>query len=257
MQFLVWKIVGIDFNFGLQSINFRPKVQLNNHKISFGNTIIPNDSFQRTSVEKFFDENYIKTSISQNQEIKNILNKHNIPLKLNMEELKDIQSHHCKDTQEIASGIVKNLPPALKQNANIRYIKDAAILHDFGKVLIPAQILNKKGSLTPQEHEIMDLHTTLGYELLKNSGIDNEILNLVKNHHKDGFTTNINQKILNIADKYSALTENRVYKTAYTPKQALTILLKEVQQGNIDPVIFNALVKSVSDTSANNKLHTS
>ena len=222
MQFLVWKIVGIDFNFGLQSINFRPKVQLNNHKISFGNTIIPNDSFQRTSVEKFFDENYIKTSISQNQEIKNILNKHNIPLKLNMEELKDIQSHHCKDTQEIASGIVKNLPPALKQNANIRYIKDAAILHDFGKVLIPAQILN-----------------------------------LVKNHHKDGFTTNINQKILNIADKYSALTENRVYKTAYTPKQALTILLKEVQQGNIDPVIFNALVKSVSDTSANNKLHTS
>lgn len=254
----MWQIVGIDFNFGLQSINFRPKVQVNNHnKIYFGNTTLPNDSFQNTSVEKYFDENYIKKSIAQNQEIKNILNKHNIPLNLNMEELKNLQNHHCKDTQEIAAEIAKNLPQSLKQNVNIKYIKDAATLHDIGKVLIPVQILNKKGSLTPQEHKIMDLHSILGYEILKNSGIDNEILNLVKNHHKDEFTTNINQKILNIADKYSALTERRIYKNAYTPKQALTILFKEVQQGNIDPVVFNALVKSVSELSANNKLHTS
>lgn len=246
--------MGIDFSPRLQNTSFRPGVQLNNSKIYFGN--IENDSFQKTSVEKFFDENYIKTSIAQNPEIKNILSNHNIPVNLNMQELKDLQLKHCKDTQNLVSEIVKNLPLSIKQRVNIKNLKDAALLHDFGKVLIPANILDKNGALTPDEHKIMALHTVLGYELLKNSGIDYDVLNLIKKHHTD-FTIDVNQKILNIADKYSALTEERVYKSAYTPKQALTILSKEVHDGNIDPVIFNALVKTVSEMSQKNRVNIS
>jgi HD-GYP domain-containing protein (c-di-GMP phosphodiesterase class II) len=48
-----------------------------------------------------------------------------------------------------------------------------------------------------------------------------------------------------LADKYSALTEKRVYKDAMTPKQALTVIYSEVKDGKIERPIFNALVKSV------------
>ena len=53
---------------------------------------------------------------------------------------------------------------------------------------------------------------------------------------------------------YSALTEKRVYKDAYTPQQALTILYKDVQNGNIDSQVYYALVKSVSESDVKNNV---
>ena len=55
----------------------------------------------------------------------------------------------------------------------------------------------------------------------------------------------INLQILNLADKYSALTEKRVYKEAFSPQKALTIIYSDVKKGNIHPFLFNALVKAV------------
>ena len=56
------------------------------------------------------------------------------------------------------------------------------MLHDYGKVLIPKEILNKKGALTPEEKQIMELHSEFGYELLKQQGVKEEVLNLIKYH---------------------------------------------------------------------------
>lgn len=177
-----------------------------------------------------------------------------MPVRLNMVELRDLMDNHSKDTMNIAVGIAANLPEALKQRVNMKDLKDGAMLHDFGKVLIPPQILNKNGPLTVEEHKIMDLHTELGYQLLKNSGISDEVLNLVRYHHdnfdgtdsvRKNFIPDINLQILNLADKYSALTEKRVYKEAYSPKKALTILYSDVKKGNVHPFLFQALVKSL------------
>ena len=140
-----------------------------------------------------------------------------------------------------------------KSQVNIKSLKEGALLHDFGKVLIPPEILNKNGRLTEEEHQIMRLHTEIGYQLLKNTITDNEVLSLVQNHHNNifnrHFVPDINVQILNIADKYSALTEERVYKKAYTPQQALTIIYKDVQNGKIHPFLYNALAKSILDKS--------
>lgn len=211
------------------------------------------DKFQLASPVRFFDENVIKDQIKYNPEIKNILNANKIPLKLNMTELKNLMTDHCADTQNTACAIVSNLPPALKQKINIKDLKDASMLHDFGKVLIPAEILNKKDRLTPEEHRIMDLHSELGYQLLKNTGVNNEVLNMVRYHHNNiqnsDFIPDINLQILNLADKYSALTEKRVYKEAYSPQKALTIIYADVKRGEVHPFLFNALVKAVNNNS--------
>lgn len=236
------------------SVGLNSNIQFNNFgsKIYFGQTL-EKDKFQSTSPLKLCNEQEIKKLIAQNPDIKNTLAKNKIPVKLNMQELKDLMDGHCKTTQEYAALVAKNLPEALKQQVNMKDLKDAAILHDFGKVLIPPEILNKSGALTAEEHKIMDLHSELGYELLKNTGLNDEVLKLIRYHHdnfdKNGaprsFIPDINLQILNIADKYSALTEKRVYKNALTPKQALTIIYSDVQKGQVHPFLFQALVKSI------------
>lgn len=238
--------VGLSSNIKLNSINKR---------IYFGHKQV-SDSFQSQSLTNLCNEDIIRKQIAQNPEIKNILSSNNMPVRLNMEELKSLMTGHSVDTQNTAAAIVANLPMALKQQVNIKNLKDAALLHDFGKVLIPTEILNKNGSLTPEEHKIMDLHTELGYQLLKNTNVNDEVLNLVRYHHNifeenssipKTYVPDINLQVLNLADKYAALTEKRVYKEAYSPQKALTIIYGDVKRGNIHPFLFNALVKAVNN----------
>jgi putative nucleotidyltransferase with HDIG domain len=244
-------------SFGIISTLPNTQVKLNKdygRTIFLGNTIGKKaDTFQNKSPLQLCDISAIKNLIASNPKIYQILAENKMPLRLNMEELQELFSGHCKDTQDVAVNIVKYLPQALKQNVDIKTLKEGALLHDFGKVLIPSEILNKNTKLTEDEYKIMNLHSELGYELLKNSGIDEEVLTLVKYHHNniDGsfgnktFIPDINLQVLNLADKYSALTEKRVYKQEFSPQKALTILYGDVKKGNIHPFLFNALVKSV------------
>lgn len=239
--------MGITFNPNRFGIGLTP-VQLNksSSSVNFGNCY--SDKFQNNSVDKFFNSATINYLIDSNPQVKKILNENKILLKLNMLDLFDLKFNHCAKTRDMAAQIAKNLPPSLQQMVDIKDLKDAAMLHDFGKVLIPTNILNKPTKLTPQEKKIMDLHSELGYELLKNSGVNEHVLNLVKYHHdiEKSPVADINFDILNLADKYCALLEKRAYKDKMSPRQALTILSKEVQSGEINPYIFNALVEAVS-----------
>lgn len=245
--------MGINFNPWRLLTGSVPQIQLNNrYSVPFGNNV-GKDSFQNNSVERFFDEKYIMAMIAQNSELKSILSKNKMPVKLNMNELTELKQGHCKDSAEICGKIYKVLPPALKSQVNIKDLKDGAMLHDFGKVLIPPEILNKHGKLTEDELKIMKLHSELGYQLLKNTGINDEVLSLVHNHHDNvnnkNFVPDINLQVLNLADRYSALTENRVYKKALTPQQALTIIHKDVEQGHVHPILYKALIEAVNNES--------
>lgn len=250
--------MGILFDPNKIFVGISQPIQLNkNSRTSFGN-LTKADSFQNNSVTRYFDENVIRNLIAQNPTLSMLLASNKIPVRLNMKELEELKNGHCKDTQEICAKIAKNLPPSLKSDVDMAVLKDGAMLHDIGKVLIPPEILNKQGVLTKEEHDIMDLHSEIGYQLLKNTGINPNILNLVRYHHSvqksKNYIPDINLEILNLADMYSALTEKRVYKDAYTPQQALTILYKDVQNGNIDSQVYYALVKSVSESDVKNNV---
>lgn len=245
------------FNPSQYVVGLNSNIKLNNfgNRIYFGQNQV-RDTFQNNSPQKLCNEFEIRKMISQNPDVRKILVTHKMPVRLNMVELKDLVDNHCKVTQNVAVDIANNLPTALKQQINTKDLKDGAMLHDFGKVLIPPEILNKNGPLTPEEHKIMNLHSELGYQLLKNSGYDNEVLSLVRYHHENfeetgnvhkNFVPDMNLQVINLADKYSALTEKRVYKDAYSPKQALTLIYGDVQKGYVHPFLFNALVKSVKE----------
>ena len=211
------------------------------------------DTFESKNPAKYTSEFMINKLAANNVQIQSILKNSGIPYKLNMEDLNKTLEGHCTDTRNIAEGIVHNLPFSLESKADLAAIKNAAYLHDIGKVFIPSEILNKNGKLTDAETNIVHKHAELGYELLKNTDIDRKTLSLIRNHHQDAkksgypfvsnnFNANLDLQILSTADKYSALTENRSYKEPMTREQALTIIRSEVRNGKINPLIFNALV---------------
>lgn len=163
---------------------------------------------------------------------------------------------HLTETRIIAAKIYSCLPDNLKSEINLSDLQQAAMLHDYGKVLVPKEILNKKGALTPKEKEIMELHSEFGYELLKQQGVNERVLNLIKYHHQkpDGkgypiidnnYEYGISTQVLAVADMYSALREDRSYHKARTKKEALEIIFQEAEKGAISKDVYKALETAV------------
>lgn len=205
--------------------------------------------------DKFANQNFIFNMVKSNPTILKLLKEHKIPLHVHMNTLTDLRGH-LSETRNLVLGIFSNLPNDLKTKVNVEATKKAAVLHDFGKCLIPKRITNNPHKLNKAEKELMDLHSVFGYEILKNTGLDNETLKLIKYHHqnlkKDGypkvtddFICDINTQIVSIADKYSALREKRPYKPVKSQEVALAIIEDEMNQGKFHPAIFNALAEHV------------
>ncbi len=247
---------------GVGAIQPNIYIDRNRYNTSFGNNVNA-DTFERTTIDRFTTETAIKRMIESNPKVKNITKDFNPNLNLNMNELRELLSNHAKDTQNITKGIIENLPFSLQSKVDAKAIDDASYLHDLGKVLIPADILNKPGRLDDKETKIMHTHSELSYELLKKSGIDDKTLNLIRNHHQNAkrtgypfvdknFNADLNLQILSVADKYSALTEKRTYKEPMSAKQALTIIYQDVKEGKLHPFVFKALVNYANEPNAVN-----
>ena len=202
-------------------------------------------------------KNQIINIVNKNSRIKELLSKHNIQLEVNLNALEEIKQKHLKNTYLIATKIYMSLPEELKNKVNLEDLQNASILHDYGKILIPEKILNKKGKFNEDERKVMELHSELGYELLKNENLSQKTLNLIKYHHQNinkkgypsvdnSFNFGLEYQILSLADKYSALREKRSYKNPLAKYEALEIIAKEVNNGNVSQEVYTALLKSVA-----------
>ena len=98
-----------------------------------------------------------------------------------------------------------------------------AYLHDIGKLELDQSILYKTDKLTTEEFEHIKQHSQFGYDLLRDTGVSENIKLLVLNHHrhKNGKGYPITSEpfrqqdeIITIADIFSALSERRVYHPA-------------------------------------------
>ena len=216
------------------------------------------DSFVTNPIEQQYSGiKEIELLARSNPEITRILHENGIPLKVNIIALEDLRLGHLKNARINVAKIYSSLPQELKSKVNMSNIQQAAMLHDIGKVLIPENILNKQGKLTEDEKKVMETHSELSYELLKNSGLNKDVLNLIKYHHQNptasgypaagkDFSYNLELDILRAADEYTALREERPYKPALSKQEALSIVEEDVQKGYILPEVYQALEKSAS-----------
>ena len=121
----------------------------------------------------------------------------------------------------------------------------AADLHDLGKLMVPNQILDKPGSLTPTEILIVQSHpfyTRRALEVI--SGFE-KIADWAGNHHEklngkgypyglDASFLDFNSRILGCIDIYQALTEDRPYRQGLSHGQTITLMRGMVNRGLIE-----------------------
>ena len=93
--------------------------------------------------EKFGTKEQIEATNKKNPRIQQILTEHKVPVRVNIEALENLKNGHMKSTRIIATQIYSSLPEELKNKVNLPSLQEAAILHDYGKVLIPDSVLNK------------------------------------------------------------------------------------------------------------------
>jgi putative two-component system response regulator len=132
-------------------------------------------------------------------------------------------------------------------------------LHDVGKISIPDSILNKPGSLTDEEFDIVKTHSAEG-ELIINNAIKRTgdmsfLINartIAAYHHErwngkgypyslKGADIPLQGRLMAIIDVYDALVSERPYKKAFTHEEAIALILKESGE-HFDPLIVDTFI---------------
>lgn len=128
---------------------------------------------------------------------------------------------------------------------DLEELRLGCLLHDIGKVAVPDSILLKPGRLNTQEVEVMKQHPITGEQICAPLKSLRPILPLIRHHHErmdgtgypDGLYSGeipLKARILQVADVYDALINDRPYREALSSEEALEILRQEAMHGWLD-----------------------
>jgi putative nucleotidyltransferase with HDIG domain len=132
-----------------------------------------------------------------------------------------------------------------------------AFLHDVGKIGIPDGILQKEGTLTLEEYEVMKTHATIGEEIVRESKWLFRAREVVASHHEwfdgtgypkglKGAEIPFNARLFAIVDVFDALASERPYKAAMTLEDSLAVMNWEAGR-HYDPVMLAAFERVAGD----------
>lgn len=159
---------------------------------------------------------------------------------------------HSVDVATMSMILAKQQGLSQKQ---IYEIGVAGLLHDIGKTKISLDILNKPARLTDEEFAVMKQHPVFGYRMIKDRDeFSNEICMAVLQHHEKmnskgypvGFPSDkITQyaRILTIADIYDALVTKRPYKSAFSQREAVEMIMS--MTGELDLTAMKSFLESM------------
>lgn len=129
------------------------------------------------------------------------------------------------------------------------------LLHDFGKAVLPMEILNKPGRLTDEEFAIVKSHPVEGHRLLDASGIANAgVLDVALLHHERfdgqgyprgmaGEDIPLLARMGAVCDVYDAITSNRPYKAGWDPAESIRRMTS--WKGHFDTKVLKAFIRSI------------
>ncbi|MCX5710962.1 MAG: diguanylate cyclase, partial [Candidatus Omnitrophica bacterium] len=166
-------------------------------------------------------------------------------------ELKDhTTGEHVERTVHYVTQIAKALDFS---GEDLDLIKEAAILHDLGKIGISESILNKKAKLTKKEFDEIKKHPQIGADILRPVQFLHSLIPYIFYHHErwdglgypsgvKGEEIPIGARIIAIADVFEALTSDRPYRKAFSREKAID-LIKKGSGTQFDPRIVTIFLK--------------
>jgi len=164
---------------------------------------------------------------------------------------------HIRRVQAFAAGMAEaiNLSPE-----EIQAVRTAALLHDIGKLAIPAHILSKPGPLTPEEFAKVRIHPQIGAEIIASIPFPYPVAPIVLSHHErwdgtgypqalKGEAIPIGARIISLVDYYDVITSERPYHAALSMDSALAMLKHEAGRA-LDPALVNIFIARLPDLAA-------
>ena len=143
--------------------------------------------------------------------------------------------------------------------ADLNLLRDAAKLHDLGKIGVTDAVLKKEGTLTNDEMEMMKRHSEIGEGIIKPIRSLKNLCDPIRHHHEkldgSGYPDRIKgaeitllTRVLTVADIYDALTSERSYRRAFTQQKAFEELRKMKDQ--LDQRVVDALAAVLQKNSS-------
>lgn len=174
-----------------------------------------------------------------------------------------VVDRHCC-SQEQHSFLVSGISARLAQlygfsKKGIAHIRIAGLLHDLGKLAVPAALLTKVEPLTDFERRQIHIHPQFTWKILSRIPGMHDIARMASFHHERpdgkgypfrlrGTQLDLGPRIISVADCYAALREARAYKTVLSPEKCLCILRERAELGGLDPDVVGALQADVLAT---------
>lgn len=163
-------------------------------------------------------------------------------------------SGHSRRVAEYARMIAKRMGKSTREQEEIYY---AGILHDVGKIRIPAEIINKPGKLTDEEFGTIKIHPVTGHHILRGISDNTYIAWGARYHHErydgkgypDGLTGDkIPEvaRILGVADAYDAMASNRSYRSAL-PQEVVRAEIERGKGTQFDPAIADIMLQLMKE----------
>jgi HD-GYP domain-containing protein (c-di-GMP phosphodiesterase class II) len=134
------------------------------------------------------------------------------------------------------------------------------LVHDVGKIGLPAGLLEKPGALSLEERRQMEQHSVIGERILKNVDDYSEIAAIVRHHHErvdgngypdrlEGEEIPLLARIIAVADAYNAMTSDRPYRDAM-PSRVARLRLAQAVESQFDTSVvaaFEAILASATE----------
>ena len=139
-------------------------------------------------------------------------------------------------------------------------LRTGGVVHDIGKVVVPDQILKKRGKVTDEEMEIIQRHPVVGHDILRPLRTFQNVVPIVRWHHERpngaGYPDGIGgddlpllPRIAAVADCFDALSTDRPYRTAMPPQQCVDTMLRSADDGDLDPKLVAELLTLLAQRS--------
>jgi uncharacterized domain HDIG len=135
---------------------------------------------------------------------------------------------------------------------------DAGLVHDIGKEKLATYIYEENNPLIVEEMKYVRMHSQIGYEILKERGYSQFILQCVKHHHENvdgsGYPDNLRgeeiplgARIIRVCDVFAALISDRPYRKSFDEEAAIELMIEEIK--NFDIEVFLAFQRVVHEGS--------
>jgi len=157
---------------------------------------------------------------------------------------------HQQRVAELATAIAHEMGLPEDRQEGLRL---GALIHDIGKIYVPAEFLNRPGHLSDTEFEIIQSHPLMGHDIVKGIEFPWPVADMVVQHHErldgsgypkglKGEDILLEARILSVADVVEAMASHRPYRAALPLEDAL-VEIERFRGTRYDPVVVDACLK--------------